>query len=739
MAKKIRIYTHHRHYHSLGGKKNKGFLVLLKKVGALCFNFFYYPGLGIIKSFYFLKSIIIVGCFSVGSGIISSIITFAKMIKNEFKKTAISLPKRFKMFFTMQFVHSIAVFFVCGALGWGAINSLHLVAKGLQLKDKILHTAFLGNSYLTQAKGALSSQDLGQAQNRFELAYNTFSKGQQDIAQSGQVINSLLSFIPQKKDADKLLAAASLVAKAGQNFVSIDQDFQQLKITGAGINNTGRPTVEIFNDLTTELNDAKSNVSDASEKINSVDINNLPSQNRVNFVQLKDQLTNATSAINNFSSVFSILKAMLIGDKSLLILFENNNELRAGGGFIGTFGLFKVKDGSISKTNVSSVYDLDGQLKDNIKPPKPILNVSERWFLRDSNWFADFPQTAKKVSDFYEREGGETPDLVVAITPNLIIDWLKIVGPVAMPKYGVVLTSDNFIEQTQVKSTLSNNLPTNAPKQILADLVTVLLQKISALDKSQIPAIVQSLQFNLNNKQIVIYSRDAQLEQNLKDFNWAGNLISSDRDYLSIVSSNLGGTKTDLFVDQQISLNSTIGSDGTVTNELTITRVNKMPKLLATANLSYIRVLVPHGSKLLSNIGFDYKNLEYPDGANYKVDDDAYNWEKDSVVDSVSGTVIGAEGSKTFFGNWLNLEGGQTKVIKISYQLPFKLNSIDRYSLLLQKQIGALDQKFNWTLNFSGYQVAWKNFDVASLETNSLTSSTLLNKDNLLGLVLQHR
>jgi hypothetical protein len=237
----------------------------------------------------------------------------------------------------------------------------------------------------------------------------------------------------------------------------------------------------------------------------------------------------------------------------------------------------------------------------------------------------------------------------------------------------------------------------------------------------------------------LIYSRDAQLEQNLKDFNWAGNLISSDRDYLSIVSSNLGGTKTDLFVDQQISLNSTIGSDGTVTNELTITRVNKMPKLLATANLSYIRVLVPHGSKLLSNIGFDYKNLEYPDGANYKVDDDAYNWEKDSVVDSVSGTVIGAEGSKTFFGNWLNLEGGQTKVIKISYQLPFKLNSIDRYSLLLQKQIGALDQKFNWTLNFSGYQVAWKNFDVASLETNSLTSSTLLNKDNLLGLVLQHR
>ena len=90
------------------------------------------------------------------------------------------------------------------------------------------------------------------------------------------------------------------------------------------------------------------------------------------------------------------------------MLFENNNELRATGGFIGTYGNLKILNGKIQNIRVSSIYDLDGQLTENIKPPNPLLNVNSKWYMRDSNWFADFPQTAKTVSGFYEKKVGNT-------------------------------------------------------------------------------------------------------------------------------------------------------------------------------------------------------------------------------------------------------------------------------------------------------------------------------------------
>jgi hypothetical protein len=142
----------------------------------------------------------------------------------------------------------------------------------------------------------------------------------------------------------------------------------------------------------------------------------------------------------------------------------------------------------------------------------------------------------------------------------------------------------------------------------------------------------------------------------------------------------------------------------------------------------------------VSNIGFDFKNLDSDKAQNgFETDPQVYDWEKSSVRDVVTGTTIGKEAGKTFFGNWLTLEGGETKTIKLVYRLPYKLSDVDRYSLLLQKQMGDKDLKFNWTLDFSGYSLEWKNFDTENLDVGSLQSSLILNHDYFLGAVLNKR
>ena len=734
MAKqtKFKFYFHHKKFVPVSLVKKAPLLTrFINKV----FNFFYQVGFTLIKFGGFVINIIAVFFYNLGSSIIKVVAGIYNIAKKDVLKTLELAPKRFAAAWQVKFAKSLSLFLAVAILGWLGIGSLHLIAKALQLKSSIVTTAAIGNSYLAKAKSDMAAEDFTGAQSSFSRAYETFTQGQSQISQSGQALNQLLGLLPQKQAADGLLEAAALISSSGQDFISLENQFKTLQISSAGVSFQDQSPDEVLQSMDSNLNSALSKVTQASDIISKIDPGTLPQEDRENFVSLSDQLSAGQLALTNFQQVFELAKNLLTGDKTVLLMFENNNELRAGGGFMGTYGALKMNNGGISKITVSSIYDLDGQLTNVIKPPQPILNLSDRWYMRDSNWFADFPQSAREISNFYELEAGETPDMIIAMTPNLIIDFLKITGPITLPNYGITLSADNFVEQTQAATTISDNLPTNSPKQILADFVPILLQKISSTGKDQWPQIIQSLQDELNNKQIVAYSRDPDIENEFNSFNWGGGVQNTDRDYFSIVSSNLGGTKTDLNVDQQINFTTTINSDGSINDEVDITRTNKTPDLPDTENDSYLRIYAPLGSTLISNIGFDYKDLEYPTQDKYEINDDVYAWEKNSVTDNLTGTTIGQEAGKTFFGNWLDIKGGETKTVKLVYQLPFKLQDVDRYSLLLQKQIGANNSDFNWTLNFPGRNIAWKNFDTNNLNTDNLNSDILLDKDYFLGLV----
>jgi hypothetical protein len=743
---KFKLYTHHRKFLKVAPDDRAWIIRFLAKLANWLFDFFYFVGLMLLRSFEFSKKYlpvvygkIIILCQRTGRRLFMFAVGIYEAAKRDIKNTEKILPKRLSLLSQRQFARGLLLFFAVSAIGYAGIQSLHLIANGLEVKNEVMQTADLGNGYLAQAKTALTSEDFTQANNRFALAFQAFNQGQSELSSSGMLLDQLMSVLPQKQTASGLLQAAALVSSAGQDFIALQGQIKSLQISQSGISSGSRPTGQDLYAINSQINEISNKISSANQLVNSVDPGYLPQSDQENFAGIKTQLQVAQFTLENFTEVFGFAKSLLEGNKNVLVLFENNNELRAGGGFIGTYGDLNINDGNISKINVSSIYDIDNQLTQNIQPPTPLLAVNPNWYMRDSNWFADFPLSAEKAGDFYEKEGGETPDLVIAMTPNLIIDLLKITGPITLPDYGVTLNSDNFVEETQAVTTMSNDLPTNDPKQLLADLIPILLQDLSHSPASAWPQIIQSLQDNLNNKQIVIYSRDSGLENQIKQFNWAGALNGTDRDYLSVISSNLGATKTDLYMDQQINLTTTVADDGTVTNEVDLTRTNTLPVLPDTFNDSFIRVYVPLGSKLVSNIGFDYRPLDYQSGKNYQTDPDVYNWEKNSVKDVVTGTYIGQESGKTFFGNWLNVDGGQTRTVKLVYQLPFKLNDIDKYSLLLQKQIGSTNANFNWTVNFSGRQIAWKNFATQALNTDNLNSGIILDKDYFFGLVLQKR
>ena len=98
--------------------------------------------------------------------------------------------------------------------------------------------------------------------------------------------------------------------------------------------------------------------------------------------------------MNEIVSLSSALDSVF-GDKQLkryLIVFQNNNEIRPTGGFMGSFALVDIQKGKILNIDIpgGGTYDLKGQMKKEVEPPLPLQLSNNRWEFQDANWFPDF-------------------------------------------------------------------------------------------------------------------------------------------------------------------------------------------------------------------------------------------------------------------------------------------------------------------------------------------------------------
>jgi hypothetical protein len=322
------------------------------------------------------------------------------------------------------------------------------------------------------------------------------------------------------------------------------------------------------------------------------------------------------------------------------------------------------------------------------------------------------------------------------MTPDVILDMLDHTGPITLPQHNITLNRDNFIEQVQAETSVNYDKKQNQPKQFLADFFPLLMEKMGS-DQGGIMNFLEVFQKNLYQKQIVLFSRNNELEKSILDFNWGGQLHDTDRDYLSIVNSNLGGTKTDRAMLRKADVKSTINSDGSITNTIQYTVKNPLPNNPGLSNKSFIRFYVPKNSKLVSADGFN-RDIQLPNISTneYVLDEKVQNWQKGVQQDTVSGTYYGEEAGKSWFGNWLVVDGEQNKTVTISYTLPFKIGKIDRFSMLIQKQPGSMEDEINYELNLGGRQSLW-NSNNATINGQSLTYHQNIIADTFFGLVIK--
>lgn len=603
-----------------------------------------------------------------------------KFFYEEIKEAPIRVPSRFGEALRMI------------ALGLSVVvilNSVNVYYKSLQLEEKVATAAYSGVTSIL--KNDPSQANFTFAQTQFQTAkdYLWFLSKDSGNGGNGGELSSGVS---------NVLTAGEEISKAGELFMAFVDEMKALSSNffTEKIDSTSPSLTEGLK-TAYEINfkPALDAALSAQQRMTSVDTTLLPSDiaNQVN--DSSAQLQELTNVLTKFDAFFPEL-LNLLGDEhpaTYLVILENNNEARPGGGFIGSYVLLDVNDGYLENMTFNDVYELDGQYYKPIDPPGEIADLTNNWRFRDSNYSPDLTVSSAKNAWFFEEEGGRGVDYVVTVDLTFVSRLLQITGPIKLESLPIALSADNFstVLSYMVESKLTG---VKTPKQVLGEFV----QAVQARCRELKPwgDLLQLSEEMALAKHFSIYSDEPGAQDLFEELGLLGKIdpVVPKEDYTLVVHTSIGGNKTDPYLEQSITHRTQIEQDGLVYDEMEITRTHTwtdtdemmLRNLLASfgftdvnstmidmlgraTNRSAMRVYVPHGSALVSVHGIETTAVETHTDLDLGLDYFYFKWD---------------------------LAPGESETITLTYMLPFTLDfdSLAEYRLHVIKQPGDLNTTF---------------------------------------------
>ncbi|MFA5030466.1 MAG: DUF4012 domain-containing protein [Patescibacteria group bacterium] len=609
-----------------------------------------------------------------------------------------------------------------GALGVLVLFFVVLVGVYWGPTQQVIRTATTGKDSFLKAQDLLLAQDFSGAQITLQSAIEDFQSSQKTFKKF-----LWLEHLPwigtQVKAVDNLFSVGITtgqsikeVASVASSIVAPLKKDEEISLAALTPEETHQLLANIY-DAKPKLEEAKISITQAVAFVDEIPSEGLIKKLSDIIDPIKDQVPQVQSGLDQAIQVSQILP-LIAGypdSKTYLFLLENNAELAPSGGFIGTYGILKIKDGDITSFATDNVYNLDVPAEAwlDVEAPWPVAtyNAAPKLFLRGASWSPDFPTTGKTAQWFYQAERGPEKkiDGTIAITPTFIESLLTITGEVQVD--GLTFTSDNFTEvlQDQVeRGFLRQGASLSERKEIIGDLSTIILDDVLSLPKSRWFDLWKVIQKNIEEKQILLYSNDDNIQSMILKQNWGGEIQNVDGDYLTVIDANLASLKTDTVM--QRSLDYKVHREGdTLIADVNFTYTNQGTITWKTTRYrTYVRVYVPQGSTLISSEGamVDCKKTQ-------------------------SGNVETTEElNKTVFGAFVCTEPGESKTFHLQYALPSRItDQVDngQYQLLIQKQAGTTPYSLTLNLDF-GKKL--KSFETADTTTDQF-GQTLSYKDTL--------
>jgi hypothetical protein len=468
------------------------------------------------------------------------------------------------------------------------------------------------------------AQTASQAQHEFVAASNAFVQVNDDLKSLPGMSTSIPVYGPRLRTALDLLPLAIELSQAGVTGCNvlnllISRFHNPLNTSSQGI------TMADFSVIANKFHQVNITLNLALDQFNHEQPDDLqidPGLGKY-FVTFQKEIPLVQTSLETVEKLLPIIPTLLGIGKPTNYLIEvlDSSELRPGGGFLGSYGIATLTGGRLTSAHITDTYLLDKAYRaaGHIIPlPSAYswFDIAPDWSLRDSNLEADFPTSARYAEENYLREGGKVPvQGVLAITPAFIQQTLEITGPIYIPEYDKMVTSQNLVDLIhyyllgpgyQGGSVPSPDGLSSVNQHFVALLAEHLLARVRQLPSSALPKLLQLMIGSVHSKDLQIYLNMSIAESLLQTYHLDASIQSPAGDSLFVVDANIGGDKANNVITNTLVDQVTIDTQGNAIHHTTIRYAWTRRGSVYGSPLyrDYVRVYIPPHSMLQKQDGW---------------------------------------------------------------------------------------------------------------------------------------
>ncbi|MEJ1178635.1 MULTISPECIES: DUF4012 domain-containing protein [unclassified Pseudarthrobacter] len=342
-------------------------------------------------------------------------------------------------------------------------------------------------------------------------------------------------------------------------------------------------------------------VRQSSDRLSSIDADELLPQISGPLVQARDQLSALRDGLDAAANTASLAPDMLGGTspRRYLVLIQNNAELRASGGIPGALAILSVDNGKLTLNNQTSASKF-GTTSPAIPVTQEQQNIySSRLgkYMQDVNLTPDFPSAAGTARAMWEQKTGEHLDGVISVDPVALSYVLAATGPVqvtAPELLGLTGGLPSELTSSNVVQTLLSDVYKEIDRPTVQDayFASAAQQIFGAISGGNTDAtnLIESLTRGAQEGRVLLWSSTSDEQAILDRYT-----ISGAVDGPSIAPAQFGvyfndgtGAKMDYYVKRTVQLVKECPKDGYEQTTVRITSTNVAPEDAASALPAYV-------------------------------------------------------------------------------------------------------------------------------------------------------
>ncbi len=501
--------------------------------------------------------------------------------------------------------------------------------------------------------------------------------------------------------------------------------------------------------LTTSLQDAQPRLKDARAAFDlalaarsQIEREALSPRLKEIIVSLDPLLLQMDNALNAALILPRVLGAEGNTPKTYLLLVQNEDELRPTGGFITTVGRLVLQNGSILSLDFEGMDTFEDWSKPYPAAPwqlQEYMNASVL-ILRDSNWYADFPTSARWAEYLYAYNHPEPLDGVIAFDQQFLVILLNALGPLEVEGAPYPLTSANVIEYMRSAKAPSPDEPMPADwyrKHFIDTIAGAVLRELMEGNIKDWRGLAAALIQGLDERHLLLYFHDPAAMALLAERGWENSLRPPAGDFLLTTDTNIGFNKTNALVEVSLSYDVDLTDLSAPAAALVVTHKNNasadVPCVQFDTRPALKDYLYPMNRCYWTYLrAYKQAGVELTSAAPHEI---PAEWmllgrSVPARVDLVEEGVDGVQG----YGTLLVVPGGQTLQTAFEFSLPPSVISqqpdgLFTYRLKVQKQPGTLAHPLTIRLQLPAGALLEQTSLPASRQQDALLFQTSLRTD----------